>query len=205
MSEAKALLDSLSEHTHSMSDSDIYFQINPVTREISSHITGKKIMMQYDHNSEIFTFEIPRYVDGHDMLKCNRVLVHWDNVSEFTIDKTCDSTDIYDLQINPDNESTVICTWTVGRESTQFAGTLSFLVQYMCIEDGVITYEWYSDIFSDIEIKPGRQNGEPSLVKYPDGTIEGTALILKSSTTDSVKRFKITVNDSGELTATELT
>lgn len=36
------------------------------------------------------------------------------------------------------------------------------------------------------------------------GTIEGTALILKSSTEGSTKRFKITVDDSGTLSATEL-
>ena len=37
------------------------------------------------------------------------------------------------------------------------------------------------------------------------GTVEGTALILKSSTSGSSKRFKITVDDSGKLTATEIT
>lgn len=37
------------------------------------------------------------------------------------------------------------------------------------------------------------------------GSIEGTALILKSSTEGSTKRFKITVDDSGALTAAEIT
>ena len=37
------------------------------------------------------------------------------------------------------------------------------------------------------------------------GTIEGKALILPSSTKGSTKRFKITVDDSGTLTATEIT
>ena len=37
------------------------------------------------------------------------------------------------------------------------------------------------------------------------GTVEGTALILKSSTSGSSKRFKITVDDSGKLTATAIT
>lgn len=36
------------------------------------------------------------------------------------------------------------------------------------------------------------------------GTVEGTALILKSSTSGSSKRFKITVDDSGTITATAL-
>ena len=37
------------------------------------------------------------------------------------------------------------------------------------------------------------------------GAVEGIALILKSSTTDSTKRFKITVDDSGAISATEVT
>ena len=37
------------------------------------------------------------------------------------------------------------------------------------------------------------------------GTVEGTALILPSSTADSTKKFKITVDDSGTITATEVT
>lgn len=36
------------------------------------------------------------------------------------------------------------------------------------------------------------------------GTVEGTAMILKSSTEGSTKRFKVTVNDSGTLTAVEI-
>ena len=36
------------------------------------------------------------------------------------------------------------------------------------------------------------------------GTIEGTALILKSSTSGSTKRFKITVDDSGKISALEI-
>ena len=37
------------------------------------------------------------------------------------------------------------------------------------------------------------------------GTVEGTAMIVKSSTSGSSKRFKITVDDSGVITATEIT
>lgn len=37
------------------------------------------------------------------------------------------------------------------------------------------------------------------------GTVEGTAMIVKSSTAGSSKRFKITVDDSGTISATEVT
>ena len=37
------------------------------------------------------------------------------------------------------------------------------------------------------------------------GTVEGTAMIVKSSTQDSTKKFKITVDDTGTISATEVT
>lgn len=37
------------------------------------------------------------------------------------------------------------------------------------------------------------------------GTVEGTAMIVKSSTPDSTKKFKITVDDTGTISATEVT
>ena len=40
---------------------------------------------------------------------------------------------------------------------------------------------------------------------YVDGKISDTEIFLKSSTADSAKKFKITVDDSGNLTATEVT
>ena len=37
------------------------------------------------------------------------------------------------------------------------------------------------------------------------GTVEGTAMIVKSSTANSIKKFKITVDDTGTISATEVT
>ena len=48
-------------HTHDVIDYDKHFVIDPVTRQIDNK-SGKIVLMQNDHNSERFTFEIPRYV-----------------------------------------------------------------------------------------------------------------------------------------------
>ena len=42
-------------------------------------------------------------------------------------------------------------------------------------------------------------------VEIPSGGSGGSAIILRSSTADSTKKFKITVDDSGAITATEVT
>lgn len=139
MSQAEALLASLAEvvpeHTHIVTDSDTYFIIDPITRTLENTARKKNVIMQYDHESEVLTFEIPRYVEGHDMLLCNRVYAHWNNIGtktgreDETVEENADLHELTDLQLNPDNPDTVICSWLVKRQSTQLVGILSFLIQ----------------------------------------------------------------------------
>lgn len=174
MSQADALLASLTTdygHSHSVVDSDSYFVIDPVTREIENATRQRNILMQFDHCSERYTFEVARYVEGHDMTLCTHVKVHYINIDSATGQSKPGVADLNDLQINPNNqnEDTVICTWLITRDATQLAGSLSFLVQYLCKdEDGNIVYEWYSDIYSDAIVKAGRNNGEHVVAEYTD-------------------------------------
>ena len=170
MSQAEALLNSLSEtvplHKHPVPDSDTYFLIDPYTRQIENTNYNKTVLMRGDHNSERFTFELPRYVDGHDMSLCNRVIVHFDNVGDTIENINSDVAYTDDLRLNPDNPETVICSWLIRREATQIVGILSFSLQYLCVEGDEITYEWNTDSYDDIEIRKSKQNGEAAITKY---------------------------------------
>ena len=117
MSQAEALLNSLSEaipeHTHMMVDSDNYFVIDPITRTIKNMTSSPLIIMQRDHKSTIYTFQLSRYIDGHDMSLCNRVKCHFNNIeidseTEETIEHP-DVIELTDLRVNPDDETSVIC------------------------------------------------------------------------------------------------
>lgn len=170
MSQAEELLNSLTEivveHSHEVPDSDAHFVIDPYTREITAARYSKTVLMQGDHNSERFTFELPRYIDGHDMSLCNRVIVHFDNVGETIENIYSDVAYMYDLQINPSDPETVISSWLIRREATQIVGILSFSLQYQCVEEDEITYEWNTDSYDEIEIRKSKQNGEAAIVKY---------------------------------------
>lgn len=170
MSQAEDLLNSLgetlTEHTHEVPDSDTHFLINPNTRQIENTNYQKTVLMRGDHNSERFTFEIPRYVDGHDMSLCNRVIVHFDNVGEKSYDVYSDVVYMNDLRINPDKPDTVISSWLIRREATQIVGLLSFSLQYQCVENDEITYEWNTDVFDKIEIRESKNNGEAAVIQY---------------------------------------
>lgn len=47
------------EHKHSVLDGDTRFIINPTTRQIRNDSNRKIVLIQNDHNSEVFTFECP--------------------------------------------------------------------------------------------------------------------------------------------------
>lgn len=170
MSQAEALLNSITEtgigHTHVVPDSDAHFIVDPYTREIINMSVNKTVLMRGDHNSERFTFELSRYVDGHDMSLCNRVIVHFDNVGATIEEIHSDVAYMTDLRINPDNPETVISSWLIRREATQIVGILSFSLQYQCVEDGEVTYEWNTDSYDEIEIRKSKNNSEAAVINY---------------------------------------
>lgn len=170
MSQAEELLNNLSDvdsgHTHPVTDQDGYFIIDPETRTIRSANGERCTLMQFDHNSQRYTFELPRFIEGHDMMLCNRVRVHFNNIQTDGRDEIPDVAEMYDLAVSANDPSKVVSSWLITRASTQLAGILSFLIQYECIEDGAAVYEWHTDIYADVDVKPGRNNGEQIAVQY---------------------------------------
>lgn len=209
MATADELLASLnttsSRHTHTVVDPDSHFVIDPNTREISNASRFANVLMQNDHDSERFTFELPRYVEGHDMTLCNVVKVHYNNIESGTNKQNADTYDVYDLQVSAADPSIVTCTWLISRQATSLAGILSFLVEFMCVEDGgEVVYEWHTDIYSDVEVKAGRENGAASVAEYTDILEQWRDRLFDESGnpstgggTVSVKKFNITLAMTG--------
>lgn len=154
-------------HLHSVYDNDTHFKIDPVTRQIKNE-SGKVILMQNDHNSERFTFEIPRYIDGHDMSACNKVEVHFINLKADKTEKNADVYPVEDLQISPDSEDVVICSWLISQNATKYAGTLNFVLRYACLTGDVIDYQWYTDIHKGISVSESISNTKTVAIEYSD-------------------------------------
>lgn len=177
MSSAEELLESLEEyvptHTHNVADPDNYFVIDPDTRQIYNLSNNSNVLIQNDHNSEVYTFEIPRFVEGHDMLECDSVRLHYVNLGRSSGSKNEDVYEMTDLKINPSNAATLISTWHIKRQATQYPGTLNFAIQYLCIdvsgeEGSNIAYEWHTDIYKGIEIRETINNSEQSVIEHSD-------------------------------------
>lgn len=173
-------------HLHSLYDTDPHFMIDPVTREIKN-MSGKVTIMQYDHNSERCTFELPREIDGHDMSLCNRVIVHYTNVDASTKDANEDCYEVEDLQISPnsEDESVVILSWLISDKATQYAGSLVFLIEFACIaDDGTKDYAWHTKRHEGLSVGNGMNNGGNVVERYSDILLAWEARIFGSG--DSV-------------------
>lgn len=155
------------EHKHSVYDSDMRFVIDPVTRVVKN-TSKKKTIVQYDHNSEKVTFELPRYVEGHDMSLCTDVEVHYLNVDVRTKDQKPGYYESKDLRVDPEDEEKVICTWEISSNATQLEGLLNFIVRYSCVEYGVITYSLNTLYNSELTVGKGFNASDLVLTEYVD-------------------------------------
>lgn len=156
------------EHKHGVFDSDTRFSINPITRQIRNDSNRKIVLIQNDHKSEVFTFECPRTVEGHDMSLCNEVEVHFLNISSDKKREKSGFVTLEDFRVDPEDNSKVVCSWEIDINSTRLAGSLNFLLFFKCKEDDVITYGWHTAIYEGIFIAKGINADESFESDYVD-------------------------------------
>ena len=155
-------------HIHNVTDSDNKFIVDGISRTIKNASTSKTTVMQFDHNSEVFTFELPRYIEGHDMTECNRVEVHYLNIDSTTKQENEGVYLVDDLTVNADDENKLTCSWLISQNATQLVGSLNFLLRFICLTDDVIDYVWNTSIFSGIYVSKGIYNSDIVAEQYID-------------------------------------
>lgn len=155
-------------HAHIVSDSDNHFIIDPISRQISNN-SRKTILIKTDHNSEQFTFELPRYVEGHDMSLSNKVEVHFLNINSKTRQTNPGIYNVVDFDIDAEDNTKVLGTWLVSREATKYPGSLNFVIRFSCLDDdNVEYYSWNTAIYTGITIADTIENTETIVEDYVD-------------------------------------
>lgn len=169
-------------HDLEVRDMDSYFIIDPYSRSITKETDSDDEVVQYDHNSERFTFKIPKIVEGHDMSTCNCIEVHYINTSSGTSVSTRSSNaDIYivnDLIEDPTDDESLIFTWLLSQNGTQFAGNIKFQIHFKCYGDGGSEnpdYIWNTQIYS-------------SAIKVLEGY--DCAVLIPELNPDAIQRFE---------------
>lgn len=146
-------------HANLIIDSDIRFEINPYTRTLVDLTPARKTIVQYDHNSERYTFALPRVIEGHDMSLCDLVEVHFINIDAETDVEYDGKCVITDLKVSEIDDQVVTLSWLVSKISTQHVGPLHFSLRFVCLDrDGEVTYEWNTRKFTAIRIVSGMGN-----------------------------------------------
>lgn len=165
-------------HKHSVRDMGAHYTIDQYTRQIKNDSVNKTTVVQFDHNSERLTFEMPLYVDGHAMTLCDLIEIHYINIST---DGNSQNHGTYEVDdIKAEGEKAVF-TWLISQECTQLAGSLNFFIVFKCTENGVTVYRWGTEIYKNLPISAGMDNGEAIVTEYPDILAQWKAQIFGAS------------------------
>lgn len=156
-------------HDYNIIDKEPHFKIDATTRKITNELASDIAIVQFDHNSEVFTFELPRHIENHDMTECNTVEIHYKNTDASTLSETLGVYTVTDLQPHPEDETRAVCTWLISQNATQKVGKLDFLVRFSRVDnDGLIKYAWNTAIFTGIMVSEGLCNNGEIVEAYYD-------------------------------------
>lgn len=170
-------------HLHGVYDTDSLFVIDPVTRSISNTATKKTMLMQFDHNSERFTFELPRYIEKHDMSLSNLVEVHFLNIDASTRAQNSGLYTVTDIKVDPNDEEKVVCSWLISSNATRLVGSLTFIVRFCCVTDGKVEYAWNTARYT-VAVSDGINASELFEHEYIDVIEQWKDSVMKTFTDD---------------------
>ena len=152
-------------HNHEIIDSDVSFVIDPITRAITTD-SSKLCLVQYDHNSEKYTFKVPRFIEGHDMITCDTIAIDFTNTTRRKDNSNVGAYLTKEIDVADDY---LMFTWVISQDATQLVGYLTFSVSFRCHDanDNII-YEWGTDTYQRITVLEKTRNIQSIVEKYPD-------------------------------------
>lgn len=154
-------------HVHSIIDTDSNFYIDTVNKTVTTK-SDKLYLVQYDHNSERFTFQVNRYIEEHDMTNCDRIEIHFTNITRNKKEQVDDVYYVKTEDRSHDND-TFFFSWLVSGNATQLVGSLKFSVSFICLdENGEIDYEWSTTTNDSVQVLTKLENAAIVREKYPD-------------------------------------
>lgn len=134
-----------------LKDTGAFFTIIPETREIKVPTSHKVIGVVGDHLAEQLTFELPRFIDGHDIEGCTRRYISWLNVNGEP-----GNDQLEELKVPPEGakEGMIYLTWTIRNLLAVSKGVVQFSLHFECLDaDGAtVRYHWGTAVCKNCEI-----------------------------------------------------
>lgn len=151
-----------------VSDTDTPFKVDPITREITPKNPKKIVLMQGDHNSERFTFDIPRYIEGRDVGLCNVVQIYYINVESRSGRQATGVYTVDDFNVYEFIRDVMSCSWLISANATKYAGSLSFMIRFAQMDGDKIKYAWNTAVFEGIRVAESLTSDEEFETEYVD-------------------------------------
>ena len=182
MSKAEELLSTLSEDNvmalTAESSTEPHIVIGS-DRHIAVPSQLKRIAVQYDHNIETVTFDCPRYWDDHDMSTMT-IYINYKRPDSKLGSYIADN-----IRIDETDDTIMHFDWTISKNVTEKAGTISFLVCVKTVNDeGEDINHWNSELNSEMYVSQGLEAEQYFEEMYPDII---TQLLLRMDSVESVK------------------
>ena len=155
-------------HLHPVYDTDPHFSIDSTSRGITYESTERLVIVQGDHNSQRYTFELPRYIDGHDMMLCDLVQVHYINIESGGRGRSTGVYKVTDMQLATDDDQVVVLSWLLSQNATKYVGSLNFVIRFVCTSGSKIDYAWSTTVYSAVAIITSIDNAELVVEQYAD-------------------------------------
>lgn len=184
-------------HSHPVIDADTHFEIDGVTRAVKNVTETKTMLVQFDHNSERFTFKVPRNVDGHDLSLCNLVRVHYINIEKSKRTENSGIYEVTDLAVCPEDPQYVTCSWLVPNTATQLVGSLHFVVQFACEEEGKVLYSWNTARHTSVTVTDGIDCGD-AIVSENESILTKWKNQLEANQITKIEQTTFSDDDNGE-------
>jgi len=182
------------EHGSGIIDNDGHFVIDPITRVITNK-SGKREFMQYDHNSERLTFEVPKIIEGHDM-STSIILI------QYIVGA---NSGIYEVDDANVEEDTLVFSWLISSNVTQQVGIINFVITFECLgNDGRVVYNWNTKINKDLSVIGGISNQSTLAYEYVD-VLEQWKQQIKKSVSDGKVMLADAITSKSVETASDCT
>lgn len=135
----------------------------------------RRIAVQHDHNIETVIFDCPRYWDNLDMSKM-AVYINYALSNGYS--------DSYPVNDVTEDGDIMHFTWTISRNVTQVAGSITFLV---CVKntdgEGNEVNHWNSELCTDMYVSKGMETEMQLSEEQPDLV---TQLLLRMKTVETI-------------------
>ena len=157
-------------HDEQIIDSDAHFKISGTSRAIINAEETKMMIVQGDHKSERFTFELPQFIDGHDMSTSNAIQIHYLNINSSTRETSAGIYEVDDMEVDTNDKSEPIIkfSWLLTRNASMYVGSLNFAIRFICIEDAEVVYSWNTVVYSGVSVASTIDNADVINEDYAD-------------------------------------